>query len=321
MQVVVVSQSCLSIVEAPQPIPKKNEVILKVVAAGLNRADIFQRLGLYSPPKGGNQILGLEVSGEIIALGANISSQYLGKKVCALLEGGGYAGYVAVPLSHTLPIPSSVSVEDAAALPEACATVWYNLFMKAKLKKGERLLVHGGTSGVGSMALQIAHALGIECYATVKSEEKCHFAESIGATKAINYREQDFVEIIHQVTKGKGVDVILDMVGGDYMQKNFKILARNGRLVNIAFLQGAKIEANMAPLMFKNLTWIGTTLRDQPPVRKKNILRHVHKYIWPLIEQEQVRPLIDRIFAFDQAMEAHFYMEKGDHKGKILLRL
>lgn len=321
MQVATINNALLQIIEAPNPIPQKNEVIIKVAAAGLNRADIFQRQGLYLPPKNITNIPGLEVSGEIIALGDNVSGDYIGKKVCVLLEGGGYAVQVAVPFSHCLPIPSSVTLEQAAALPEVCATVWYNVFMKAKLKKGERLLVHGGSSGVGSMALQIAHALGIECYATAGSDEKCRWAETIGATKVFNYRREDFVEGVLALTKGKGVDVLLDMVGGDYVQKNLKMLARNGRLVSIAFLHGSKIEANMASLVFKNICWMGSTLRDQPRSIKKKILAEVQKHIWPLIEQGQVKPLIDCIFAFDQVVEAHSYMEKGRHKGKILLRL
>jgi NADPH:quinone reductase len=311
----------LKITTALRPILTKNHVLIKTCAAGLNRADILQRLGLYAPPPLVTGIPGLEVSGEIVEVGTNVPKTWLGNTVCALLAGGGYAEYVAVPVSHVLPVPKNISVEEAAALPEACATVWYNLFMKAKLQKGETLLVHGGSSGIGSMAIQVANALGIECYTTAGTDEKCHFAEKIGAKKAFNYRTGDFVESILAATGGKGVHVILDMVGGSYVQKNITVLLPKGRLVSIAFLAGAKTEVNMAPLLMKNLTWMGTTLRHQPAAVKKKIMAEVQRNLWPLLESGQIIPIIDCVFAFNEAMEAQHYMEKGVHRGKILLRL
>lgn len=313
-------KSHLEVRRAPIPLLGADDVLIKVHAAGINRADILQRQGRYPPPSGVTDILGLEVSGEIVQVGRRVSPALIGQSRCALLAGGGYAEYVAASLVHTLPIPKGMDILTAATLPEVCATVWYNLFMKAKLRKGEAVLIHGGSGGVGSMAIQIATACGAICYGTAGTAEKCSWAEKLGAVKVFNYHEDDVVEALKMYTQGKGVQVVLDMVGGAYIEKNMAVLGQGGRLVNIACMQGGRTDASFAPLLLKNLTWMGSTLRNQSKQVKKHIIKHLMVHVWPLFAAGTLHPMLDKVFSWEMAEEAHAYMEKGLHKGKILLR-
>lgn len=308
---------------AEQPLPEitSDEVLIKVHTFGLNRADLFQRKGQYRPPAGASPILGLEVAGEIVQCGAQVMSFKIGDKVCALLEGGGYAEYIKVVSTQLLPIPYSLeNWTHAAALPEVCATVWYNVFMKAQVQAGQTVLIHGGTSGIGTMAIQLLKAHGIKIIVTAGTEEKCQFAENLGADKAINYKQKDFVEETLDYTQNQGIDVILDSIGGDYLNKNISLLKSYGKLVCIAFLKGAKTEVNMGPVLTKNLTIMGSSLRYQPVSTKAFIINQLVSQVWPLIEQGQVKPVIDRVFEAREVEFAHEYMLKSAHKGKIILR-
>jgi len=300
------------------PQPTDNQVLIKVAAAGINRPDVFQRLGFYPPPPGVTDIPGLEVSGTIIASGTMVEDWSIGDKVCALLSGGGYAEYAIAESSLCLPVPANLSLTDAAALPETCFTVWHNLFERAELKAGEWLLVHGGSSGIGTTAIQMATALGVNVITTAGSDEKCAVCEELGAVKAINYKRDDFVEVCKTLTKG-GVNVVLDMVGGDYVQKNISVCAPKARIVNIAFLQGSNMQIDLLPIMLKQLVLTGSTLRAQPLQNKARIAAGVESQVWPLIAEGKFKPIVHSSFPLRQASEGHALMESSQHIGKIVL--
>jgi NADPH2:quinone reductase len=304
----------------PMPSPLRDEVLIKTSAAGINRADIFQRNGLYPPPKGASDVIGLEVSGIIEKIGSNVKNFKVGDKVCALLEGGGYAQYSTAPASQTLPIPENLDFIEGAALPEALFTVYSNFFHHAKIKKGESFLIHGGASGIGTFAVQVARECGITCYATAGSDAKCHFIEELGAYAAINYKNTDFVEEIKKLTEQKGVNCIIDIVGGDYFNRNLRALATGGRMICLSFLQGAETKANLAPILFKNLTIMGTTLRNKTTKQKAKIAEDLKNNIWPLVESGKIKPVISKVFHFHNVMDAHKLMESGRHIGKIILK-
>ena len=297
---------------------EKGEVLIKVHAAGINRPDILQRSGGYPPPPGVSTILGLEVSGEIVDVGEDINKNLLNTKVCALVPGGGYAEFVKCHTSTILPIPKGISITDACTIPETFFTVWTNLFDQANLKRGETLLVHGGASGIGLTAISIAIAMQIKCIATVGSDEKYKYLQGLGLERVINYNIEDFEMIIKN--EFKGVDVILDMVGGDYFQKNINILTRLGRLLNIAYLKGSKVEVNLLPIMLKRLTISGSTLRIRSNEEKKNIADNLKKHVWPLIESKNIKLHIDQRFDFSNVQKAHQYMENNKNIGKLLLK-
>ena len=296
-----------------------SEVLIKVKAAGINRPDIIQRMGLYPPPPGASDILGLEVSGTIVEVGTKVDRGYINKDVCALLSGGGYAEYASCDISTVMSIPKNISLIDACAIPETFFTVWTNLFDTAKILKDEVLLIHGGASGIGLTAITIAQAMGIKCIATVGSKEKEEYLSKLNLEMVINYNSQDFEENIKQ--KFKGVDVILDMVGGDYFQKNINLLNRNGRLINIAYLRGSKVEANLLPIMLKRLVVTGSTLRVRSNEEKYEIKKNIEKYIWPLFEQKMIKLHIDKYFEMKDVVKAHQYMENNENIGKILLKI
>jgi putative PIG3 family NAD(P)H quinone oxidoreductase len=302
----------------PVPAPGAGEVLIQVAAAGVNRPDVLQRLGGYPPPPGASDIPGLEVAGRIVALGGNAGALKLGDEVTALVTGGGYAEYCAAPAAQCLPIPQGLSLTEAAGIPETFFTVWSNVFDRGRLKAGESFLVHGGSSGIGTTAIQLAKALGARVFATAGSAEKCRACEGLGAERAINYRDEDFVAIVKEATGG-GVDVILDMVGGDYIQRNIKALAPDGRLCYIAFLGGAKAEVDFLPVMLKRLTITGSTLRARDVAFKGAIAEKLREKAWPLIEAGRVKPVVHRTFPLAQAAEAHRLMESGEHIGKIVL--
>jgi len=307
--------------QRPVPQPAPGEVLIQVAAAGVNRPDCLQRQGSYPPPPGASDIPGLEVAGTLVALGAGVDEWRIGDPVCALLTGGGYAEYCVAPAPQCLPIPAGLSVQQAAALPETFFTVWSNVFDRARLQLGETLLVHGGASGIGTTAIQMARALGSRVFATVGGGEKVQPCLDLGAERVIDYREEDFVQVVKDITNNKGVDVILDMVGGDYVQRNLSALAVEGRLVFIAFLRGAKVELNLAPVMMKRLTITGSTLRARPVADKAPIARALRETVWPLLENGAIRPLIDRVFPLTEAAAAHALMESNRHVGKLLLRI
>ncbi|MGB1243925.1 MAG: NAD(P)H-quinone oxidoreductase [Porticoccaceae bacterium] len=300
------------------PQPAEKEVLIQVAAAGINRPDVFQRMGFYPPPPGVTDIPGLEVSGTVLAIGTEVTSWSVGDQVCALLAGGGYAEYAVAEESLCLPVPEGFSLTDAAALPETCFTVWHNLFERAQLKAGEWLLVHGGSSGIGTTAIQMASALGVNVIATAGNDAKCAVCEELGAVKAINYNQQDFVAACKELT-GEGANVVLDMVGGDYVQQNFAACAPRARIVNIAFLRGSKVEVDLLPLMLKQLVLTGSTLRAQPLDDKARIAAGVKKQVWPLITQGKFKPIIDSRFPLADASQGHALMETNQHIGKILL--
>ena len=310
----------LALSVSPIPTPKSDEVLIRVHAAGINRPDILQRQGVYPAPADASPILGLEVAGEIFALGENVTDWKIGDKVCALVNGGGYAEYAIAPAAQCLPIPDNFSFVQAAALPETFFTVWHNLFQRAQLKAGETLLIHGGTSGIGTTAIQLAIAFGVKVFATAGSAEKCQAIESLGAT-SINYREQDFVAEIKTLTQGVGVNVILDMVGGDYIQRNFSAAAKDGRIVNIAFLKGSKTELDLMPVMLKRLTLTGSTLRAQSPQIKASIAQELLKQVWPLLNKHTILPMIDSVFPLHDVVLAHERMGSSQHIGKIILTI
>lgn len=310
--------SVMYIGEAPKPIIDENEVLIKVAAAGVNRPDILQRQGGYPPPKGASEILGLEVSGKIVEIGRNIDLDFKGREVCALVTGGGYAEYVKTTLATILPIPKGLNVVDAAAIPETFFTVWTNLFDSGSLKKNETLLIHGGASGIGITAALIAKAMGIKFLTTVGSVKKKKFMEQLGSTLTINYQNEDFEEVIKKELKG--VDVILDIVGGEYFQKNINILNKFGRLINIAYLQGPVVKANLLPIMLKRLIVTGSTLRIRSDEEKQNIRDSIKTYIWPLFENKTINMIIDKKFSFNDVKKAHEYMENNENIGKLLLK-
>lgn len=304
--------------EEPVPAPQHGQVLIQVAAAGLNNADLLQARGLYPPPPGASPILGLEVSGTIAALGEGVQDFALGTPVCALLAGGGYAQYVLADAGSVLPVPAQVDLIDAAGLPEAVFTAWTNIIDTGRLAPNETLLVHGGTSGIGSLAIQMFAAHGHRVFTTVGSDEKCDAARKLGAARAINYRDEDFVAAVKEETGGKGVDVILDMVGGDYVQRNIEAAALAGRIVNIAYQKGFKTEVNFAPVLTKRLTLAATTLRARTPGQKQAIRDAVAAQVWPQVGT-RIKPVIAKVFPFDQAQKAHETMAKSGHIGKILL--
>ncbi len=305
---------------APLPTLRDDEILIRVQAAGVNRPDVQQRKGLYPPPPDASPLLGLEVAGEVVQLGAMASGFFPGHKVTALCNGGGYAEYVAVPAGQCLPWPEGYDALRAAALPENFFTVWANLFDMAQLKPEESVLVHGGTSGIGLTAIQLATAQGSRVYATAGSAEKCAFIERYGAT-AINYKDQDFGAVIAAQTDKRGVDVILDMVGGPYIQKNIRALAPRGRLVQVAFMQGSKAELDLMHVMTKRLTITGSTMRPRTSAEKAAIAAALKQKVWPLLASGKVAPVIDRVFPLEQAAEAHQLMESSAHIGKIMLHV
>lgn len=302
----------------PMPQPAAGQVVLKVAYAGVNRPDALQRAGSYAPPPGASDLPGLEASGEVVALGAGVDSLSLGDKVCALLPGGGYAEYVATPAAHCLPVPKGMAMKEAACLPETFFTVWSNVFQRGGLQAGERFLVHGGSSGIGTTAIQLAHHFGARVFATAGSEAKCKACTDLGADRAINYRDEDFVSVMKE--EG-GANLILDMVGGDYLPRNVKSLTEDGRLVQIAFLQGPKVELNFALVMVRRLTITGSTLRPQSDLAKARIAESLREKVWPLLDAGKVAPVMDSEFPMDQAAEAHARMESSGHIGKIVLKV
>jgi len=309
----------LRIVERPVSRPGCGEVLIKVAAAGLNGADLLQRRGRYPLAPGMPDVLGLEASGVIVALGDGAAGWHVGDPVCALLVGGGYAEYCTAPAVQCLPVPHAVTLVEAGGLPEVAMTVWSNVFEIGALRPGERLLVHGGASGIGTMAIQLARALGSEVFATAGSAEKCRRCEALGASRAINYREEDFVEIVGRETAGAGVDVVLDMVGGTYLQRDLSILAQGGRLVMIAHKQGSKVELDCGLIQRRHLSLTGSGLRPRPLAEKGRLAAAVKKAVWPLIAAGRVRPVIDSTFPLAEAARAHQRMESGAHVGKVLL--
>ena len=303
------------------PAPGPGEVLIRVAAAGVNRPDVVQRQGLYPPPKGASPLPGLEVAGTVVATGVGVTALGIGDEVTALLAGGGYAEYATTPAVQCLAVPKGLSLEEAAALPETFFTVWSNVFDRAGLSEGETFLVHGGTSGIGTTAIQMASAFGAKVFATAGTAEKCARCVDLGAVRAINYREEDFVEIVKEETGGAGADVILDMVGGDYVARNIMTAAADGRIVNIAFLRGPKVEVNLLPVMLKRLTLTGSTLRVRSVGFKGAIAEKLKAKVWPLIEAGRIHPVIDTVFPLDQAAKAHALMESSAHMGKIVLRV
>src|SRR5258705_9187457 len=309
----------LQLVERAVPVPKAGEILVKVAAAGVNRPDVLQRMGLYPVPPDASDLPGLEIAGEVVALGPSVKALKLGDKVCALVPGGGYAEYCVTPEATALPVPKGLSAVEAASLPGTCFTVWSNVYDRAKLAPGESLLVQGGSSGIGVTAIQMAKATGNRVFATAGSDEKFAACVRLGAEKAFNYRTQDFLAEVKAATGGKGVNVILDMVGGDYVPKELKCLADDGRLVFIAFLRGPKTELDINELMRRRLTITGSTLRPRPVELKGYIAKELRQKIWPLIYAGEIKPSIFKTFPLAQAAEAHRLMESSQHIGKIVL--
>jgi len=302
----------------PVPAPRAGEVVIRLAYAGVNRPDALQRAGMYAPPPTASDLPGLEGAGEIVALGEGVSEWAIGDEVCALLPGGGYADYVATPAAHCLPVPAGLGLKEAACLPETFFTVWSNVFQRGGLKGGERFLVHGGSSGIGTTAIQLAREFGARVFTTAGSAEKCETCTRLGAERAMNYREEDFVEVLR--AEG-GADLILDMVGGDYLPRNVKALADDGRLVMIAFLQGPKVELNFAQVMMRRLTITGSTLRPQSDLAKARIAEALRAHVWPLLEAGKVAPVMDSEFPLVDAAAAHARMESSGHIGKIVLKV
>ena len=311
----------LRLASGPVPAVKNGELLISVSAAGINRPDVLQRKGMYPVPPSASPVPGLEVCGEVAAAGDGASKFKVGEQVCALVNGGGYAEYVAVPEGQCLPVPAGLSAIEGAALPETFFTVWTNVFDRGALKAGESLLVHGGSSGIGTTAIQLAKARGAKVFATAGSKEKCRACEELGADLAVNYREHDFVEVIGDATAGKGVDVILDMVGGDYVPRNVELAAPNGRIVIIASLRGRQADLNIGPIMMKCLLVTGSVLRPRTDEEKAAIAASLYEHAWPLIESGEVKPVIDSVFPFKDVVKAHELMESSQHIGKIVLDL
>ena len=305
-------------VERPVPEPKHGQVVIKVAWAGVNRPDALQRAGNYAPPPTASDLPGLEASGEVVAIGDGVSDIAIGDLVCALLPGGGYAEYVATAAAHCLPVPKGMTLEQAACLPETFFTVYSNVFTRGGLKAGERFLIHGGSSGIGTTAIQLAAHFGARVFVTAGSDEKCQACTDLGAERAINYRDEDFVEIMK--SEG-GADLILDMVGGSYIPRNLNALAMDGRLVQIAFLQGPKVEVNFAQLMTRRLTMTGSTLRPQSDLAKARIASDLREAVWPLLDAGKIAPVMDSEFPLDRACDAHARMESSGHIGKIVLEV
>lgn len=311
----------LYLCQRPTPITKPGEVLIKVHATGINRPDIMQRKGLYPPPKGASDILGLEVAGTVEALNSNTTHLKIGDSVCALVTGGGYAEYCVAPTELCLPIPESFSFTQAAALPETFFTIWSNVFDRAQLQAGETLLVHGGSSGIGTTAIQLAKAFGSKVIVTAGNEEKCHYCRQLGADLAINYRQQDFVDQVQSYTQGVGVNVILDIIGADYLTRNIQCMTTDARLVQIALQKGIKAEINLLPIMLKRLTITGSTLRARSTQFKAHIAKQLLKNVWPLLASGKIKPNIYQTFPLTEAAKAHALMESSQHMGKIILTI
>jgi len=300
------------------PKPNRNEVLIKISFAGVNRPDVLQRAGSYMPPPGASDLPGLEASGTIFAIGQNVTNWAIGDEVCALLPGGGYAEYAVTQASHCLPVPKGMGLEQAAALPETFFTVWSNVFQRGKLKPHEKFLVHGGSSGIGTTAIQLANVFGSEVYATAGTDAKCLVCEELGAKRAINYKKENFLDVMKSIG---GMHLILDMVGGGYIEKNIKALVDDGRLVQIAFLQGAKVELNFAQIMTRRLTITGSTLRPQSDLSKAQIASELFINVWPFLSNGRLKPVINSVFPLEDVTSAHLLMESSQHIGKILLKV
>jgi NADPH2:quinone reductase len=305
--------------QRPMPAPGPGEILVKVAAAGVNRPDVMQRRGLYPPPKGASDIPGLEIAGEVVGLGAGVTRYKLGDKVTALVAGGGYAQYCPVHETNALPVPPALSLIEAGAIPETFFTVWHNVFERGKLKPGETLLVHGGSSGIGTTAIMLAKANDARVIVTAGSKEKCDACLALGADRAINYRAEDFVAATKQATDGKGADVILDMVGGDYIERNYEAAALDGRIVQIAFQGSSRAPVDFLRIMLKRLTHTGSTLRSRSVAEKAAIAAAIEQHVWPLTAAGRVRPVIHRTFPLAEAAAAHALMESSSHIGKIVL--
>jgi putative PIG3 family NAD(P)H quinone oxidoreductase len=309
----------LQLAERPTPALAVGEVLIRVEAAGVNRPDVMQRVGHYPPPPGASDIPGLEVAGTVERIAPDVITWRVGDRVCALVSGGGYAEYCAAPAGQCLPIPSGLTAAEAAALPETVFTVWTNVFERGRLVSGESLLVHGGTSGIGTTAIQLAHAKGARVFATAGSAEKCDACVRLGAEKAFNYRDTDFVAGVKEATKGRGVDVILDMVGGDYLPRNVEALAMEGRLVQIALMRGGTVSIDFWPVLLRRLTLTGSTLRARSVAEKSALARAVQEHVWPLVASGAVRPIVHATYPLSNAAEAHRVMESSAHIGKLVL--
>ena len=309
----------LEIIEAPVPVPRANEVLVSVKAAGVNRPDVLQRLGVYPVPADADPLPGLEIAGEVVATGPGAGRWQVGDRVMALTHGGGYAEYCRVDERHCLPVPESLSMVEAAAIPETTFTVWYNVFTRGKLVAGETLLVHGGSSGIGTTAIQLARSIGARVVVTAGNDDKCDFCLALGADHAINYRERDWQADVKALVSG--VDVVLDMVAGSYMQKNLDVLNRDGRYVIIAFLEGPAAELNLLKVLTNRLTITGSTLRPQTPAEKAAIAGDIAGRVLPLLESGEVKPIIDSTFPLQEAADAHRLMESSQHMGKIVLEV
>ncbi|WP_438944405.1 NAD(P)H-quinone oxidoreductase [Pontixanthobacter luteolus] len=305
----------------PVPQPGPGEVLIKIAYAGVNRPDVIQRKGHYPPPPGASPIPGLEISGTVVAAGPDLSGERIGQEVCALVTGGGYAEYCVAKIDHCLTVPEGLDLAEAAALPETLFTVWHNVFERGWARDGEALLVHGGTSGIGTMAIKLAGLFGLTTIVTCGSDEKCAAALRIGADHAINYKTSDFVEEVKRITEGSGVELVLDMVSGDYVPRNLACLAEDGRHVTIAVLGGMTAELNMAQIMARRLTLTGSTLRARPDEFKALLCDEIAQTVWPAVEEGKLRPEMDRAFPLEQAGDAHAHMEAGGHIGKIVLKV
>lgn len=306
-------------VERAVPTPGEGEVLIKVVAAGVNRPDVLQRRGMYPPPPGAPTVPGLEVAGEIVAIGSGVDAAVIGTRVCALVAGGGYAEYCIAPVGQCLPVPGSLSMAEAAAMPETLFTVWTNVFERGYATEGETILIHGGTSGIGTMAIALCKLFGLTVIVTCGSDDKCAAAKVLGADHAINYNAADFVDEIAKITSGQGVHLILDMVGGDYVPRNLQCLAEDGRHVTIAVQRGVKAEINVAAVMMRRLTLTGSTLRARSVEFKSLVADELRRTVWPLVEEGKLRPVMDKTFPLAEAAAAHARMEAGEHVGKIVL--
>lgn len=319
--IAVSAENHLSIEAGPTPTPGAEEILIKVHSAGINRADLLQRKGLYPPPPDASPIMGLEVAGTIQAIGKNVRTWQVGDSVCALTHGGGYAEYAVAPMSQCMPIPNGFSKGEAAALPEALLTNWHNLFQRAGLKPGEKVLIHGGASGMGTMGVMICATLGAEVYTTAGSNEKCRALEARGATRAINYKTEDFEAVLTEMGLNNRINVILDMIGGDYIQKNLNIAAPEARIVNIAYMKGFKAEVNFAPLLMKRITMTASTLRAQTFAQKAVMVQEIMEHIYPHLQSGKIKPIIDSIYPLEQVEQAHGHMEGGQHMGKIIIKI
>lgn len=321
MQVIEISEAggpeVLATGTRPVPQPRANQVLIEIAAAGVNGPDLMQRRGLYPPPKGASDLLGLEVAGTIVSVGSEVNEWSIGDQVCALTDGGGYAEYCAVLASHCLPVPKGLSLIEAAGIPESFFAVWSNVFMGVGLTQGETFLVHGGAGGIGTTAIQLAKAFGACVYATDSPAERCAACKELGADRVIDYNEEDFVEVVRQ--EAGGADVILDIVGGDYIARNIKAAAPGARIIQLAFNKGSTIEINLMPIMLKRLVYTGSTLRSRPDAFKTEIARQLREKVWPLIETGTVKPLLYKTFPLAQAADAHRLMESAKHTGKIML--